>query len=174
MKYLLFLFFASLAVSGCVKNSPPEPNAVLAEMSHLAALKCEFSVVSLMEHVDPLRGTDKCLTRTTGSSLLSFDLTKATYRQEGNTLLFTLPEVEVISPKLNAKWERIKEHRSGLTSETEFHRWRDEAERAAQEKVEEKSRDPALVKMAEDQAAILIKSFYARWPELIVVVKGRE
>ena len=177
MKIFLPFALSCLITVGCSKSKPPNPNpeAVLSELSHLATLKCEFSVVACMEHNDPLRGTDKCLTRTTGSSLLSFDLTKATHRQEGNTLTFILPEIEVLSPKLDSEWEKIKEHRSGLTTETEYHRWRDEEERKAQGKVEEMSRDAALVKMAEEQAAVLIKSFYAtQCPELIVVVRSKE
>lgn len=160
-----------LMIAGCGKPQPPPPEAVLAELSHLATLKCEFTVVATMIHGDLIRGEDRILERVNGSSYLAFDLNKADYRKDGDTLVFTLPEVEVMSPKLDPSWEKIAEHRSGLTSEKEFNRWRDKAEKEAQERIEKKSRDPELVKLAKEQAAMLIKNFYAPWQGVRIIVK---
>ena len=169
--FLLAIAGGSLLAAGCRKEQPPEPYSVLEELSHLATLKCEFNVISSMVHSDLVRGEDRVLSLATGSSVLAINVLKADCRREGDTFVITLPEVEVVSPKLDTEWERFGEHRSGLTSETDYNRWRDEAEKQAQNTIEERSRDPELVKMAKDQARHLILGFYAQWPEMKVIVR---
>lgn len=169
--FLLAITLAALFAAGCRKEQPPEPYSVLEELSHLATLKCEFNVISAMVHSDLVRGEDRVLSLATGSSVLAINMLKADCKREGDTFVITLPEVEVVSPKLDTEWERFGEHRSGLTSETDYNRWRDEAEKQAQNTIEERSRDPELVKMAKDQARHLILGFYAQWPEMKVIVR---
>ena len=163
---------SALVAAGCGKPRTLNSSADLSKLSHLATLRCEFSVVSFMEHPDPIRGTDKVLEKASGWATISFDLSKASYQHDGDTLVFTLPEAEVLSPTLATRWEKIREHRSGLTGETEYNKWRDDQEMKTQNELVEKAKDPMLLQIAKDRAAMLIKQFYANeWPDLTVVVK---
>ncbi len=172
--FILLLIVGFLLATGCGKSTEhtPEqsPEAALQDLSHLATLRCEFTIVSAMEKSD-LGGTDKSLSRLTGSVLISFDLNNAQCKRTKDDLVIVLPEATILSPKLSSKWEYICGHRSFYTLETTYNRYRDEAERDAQKKLCEKAKDPALVKIAKDQASLLIRGFFMEnFPEIKHVI----
>ena len=155
-------FFATVAfvlvTVGCGRAPLRSPEAALTELQNLATLRCEFNIVSFVNHTD-LGGTDKVLRKLTGSVLLSYNLKKANIRREGDTIVVSLPEMEPLSPKIEYG-EKYGEHRSFYTSETTFNHYLDEADKEAQEKLKENARDPQLVDIAKNQCRVLIQEFY--------------
>ena len=148
----------ALVTVGCGRAPSRSPEAALTELQNLATLRCEFNIVSVVDHTD-IGGTDKVLRNMSGSVLLSYDLKKARIRREEDNVVVSLPEMEPLSPKI-VYGDKYGEHRSFYTSETTFNHYLDKADKEAQEKLKEKARDPQLVEIAKNQCCVLIRDFY--------------
>ena len=148
-----------------------DPEVAFSELSNLATLRCDYDIVSAVKPTNGLTA-DKGLYRYHGSVLLAFDLTKAEFKQDGQKIYITLPDLDIMSPKIDSKWDTVTEKRTLAVSEQKFHDCRNKAEKVAQEKVYEQGKDPDLARTARNQASVLIKSFYAsHFPELTVIIK---
>lgn len=159
--------FCFLALVGCGRKYS-DPEAAFSELSSLATLRLECSVVSTIEGKIT---ADRGLYRYDGSVLLALDLTKADFHCDGKTIRITLPDPEPLSPRIG-NCDKYIEERTLAVSETTFQKWRDKAESDAQDKIVEQAKDPDIARIAKNQASILIKNFYAtHFPELGVIIK---
>ena len=147
-----------VVATGCGRPPSRTPEAALTELQNLATLRCEFNIVSVVNHQD-IGGNDRVLRNMTGSVLLSYDLKKARVRRDGDRVVIVLPEMEPLSPKITYG-EKFGEHRSFYTSETTYNRYLDDADKKAQEKLKEKAKDPQLSVIAKNQCCVLIREFY--------------
>lgn len=167
---IALLLSAIFVATGCGRTPTRSPEMALTELQHLASLRCEFTIVSIVEHTD-LGGTDKALRRMNGSILLSYDLGKSEIHREEDKITITLPEMDLLSPKIDSDWETISERRSLYTSETTYNRYLDEADKEAQQKIVEKAKDPQIVALAKESCSKLIKEFYKSNFGLEAIVK---
>lgn len=169
MSHFFVLSFCVLALVGCGRKYS-DPEAAFSGLTHLATLRLECCVVSMIEDGHGFMA-DRGLYRYDGSVLLALDLTKADFHCDGKTIRITLPDPEPLSPRIG-NCDTYLEKRTLVVTETEFQKRRDKAESDAQDKIVEQAKDPDIARIAKNQASILIKNFYAtHFPELGVIIK---